>query len=185
MTEPRRRAFSPAPTHISPGRQILALAKDPVLVKMQPPKSSGPFGISKAPSHFKMGVRYCYPICCVLHFCWDNALGRAASMTRWKQIHHSRGASDRVPCGLLHSGGSPLSFSKRLWRILRFECEFLQPTNLGKQRREFVAQGGPQYRGSTIEVRQRAVDGGFVEELWWGGEAAALRSNHDDIRAHE
>ncbi len=136
---------------------------------MTPPTTSrpGPFGFLRVPSHLISGVRYGYPICCVLHFCWDNALGRAAGMTRWKQIRHERGGLAYVSCGLFHAGGSPLPLNERLRRMLSFEWAYLQPTKDGTRRREFVSQGGPGYRASTIGDRRRASDLGVLEVLWW------------------
>ena len=138
---------------------------------MTPPTASrpGPFGFRRVPSHFRLGIRYGYPICCVIHFCWDNALGRAAGMTRWKQIAHDRSQSTCVPCGLLHAGGSPFSPHRRLRRMLGFEWALLEPTKEGSRRREFATQGGPCYQASTIEDRQRMSDHGLLEELWWAG----------------
>ena len=136
---------------------------------MTPPtaKQPGPFGFRRVPSHLKFGVRYEYPICCVIHFCWDNALGRAAGMTRWRQISYDRAHSKYVPCGLFHAGGSPLPLTERLRRMLNFEWAFLQPTGRGRMRREFAAKGGPEYRASTVKERRRASDEGALEALWW------------------
>lgn len=119
--------------------------------------------------HFRKGIRYRIPVCCIIHFCWDNMLRRAAGMTRWRQIAYDRSHSTCVPCGLFHAGGSPLPPRERLWRTLSFEWAFLQPTKQGKRRREFVSHGGRTYRESSIEERQRAGDFGHLEELWWRG----------------
>lgn len=128
-----------------------------------------PYGFRIVIFHFRMGIRYRIPVCCIIHFCWDNILDRAAGMTRWKQISHDRANSSCVPCGLFHPGGSPLPLPKRLWRMLSFEWTFLQPTKQGKRRREFVSHGGQNYRESSVKDRQNASDRGNLEELWWQG----------------
>ena len=130
-------------------------------------ESIGPARFRKLSSHFRTGIRHGYPICCVLHFCWDNMLGRAAGMTRWKQVQHDRRRGSHVPCGLFHPGGSSFSLCRRIHRTLRFEWQFLQPTRQGRRRRGFQAHGGPHYRAATIEDRQRADHEGVIEKLWW------------------
>ena len=130
-------------------------------------RQPGPFGFRRVPSHLKSGIHYGYPICCVLHFCWDNALGRAAGMTRWKQIRHERSGPAYVPCGLFHGGGSPLSIVMRVRRILSFEIALLQRTERGRKWRGLASHGGTLYQVSTNCDRQQAADKGTVESLWW------------------
>jgi hypothetical protein len=45
---------------------------------------------------FRLGLGYGYPLCCVLHYCWDGIWGWPSSMTRWNQI--ATDPSDRLPC---------------------------------------------------------------------------------------
>lgn len=130
-------------------------------------RKPGPYGVRRVPFHFRSGIQYDYPICCVLHFCWDNMLGRAAGMTRWKQIRHKRSGLTCVPCGLFHDGGSTLSPPLRAWRILSFEWVFLLPTKQGKSRREIASRGAPSYQVSTVEERRQAINRGRQEESWW------------------
>jgi len=129
---------------------------------------SGPFGAKCLPFHLRSGIRYRIPICCVVHFCWDNVLGRAAGMTRWKQISHDRTRSTFVPCGIFHAGDSPHLTLKRLWRMFRFEWVAFQPTQRGRTWRELAAYGSSCYQASTIEERLRASDQRVFGELWWG-----------------
>lgn len=128
---------------------------------------ASPFGARRVPFHFRMGIGYGYPICCVLHFCWDNALGRAAGMTRWKQISCVRSRSTYVPCGAFHCGDSPFSFTERIWRVLKFEWTYVLPTDRGRTLRQVASKGGRQYQESTIEERQSLNDQGQIERLWW------------------
>ena len=140
---------------------------------MTPPTMSqvGPFGFRRVPFHLRSGVHHGYPICCVIHFCWDNMLGRAAGMTRWKQICQDRTRSSYVPCGLLHAGGSTFALHERLWRMLGFEWALLQPNRQGRELRELASMGSPRYQTSTIEERQRVSNHGNPEGLWWSQEA--------------
>lgn len=130
---------------------------------------AGPFGVEIVPIHLRMGIRHGVPACCIAHFCWDNMLGRAAGMTRWKQISHDRVHSRFVPCGIIHAGGSSFRLPGRLWRMLAFEWAFLQPPRLGRRRRAFASRGGNAYRESSVEERQRASDLGRLEDFWWHG----------------
>ena len=129
-----------------------------------------PFGVRRVPLHLRSGIHYGYPICCVLHFCWDNALGRAAGMTRWRQISYDRARSTFVPCGFLHAEGSPFSFPERLWRMFIFEYRWFQPTGVGKKNRERAFHGSARYRNSKESERSQASADGCLEALWWDDE---------------
>ena len=47
-------------------------------------------------SDFVSGVRYKFPVCCVLNFCIDNLLGRPSAQLRWTD------KTDHIPC-FVHS----------------------------------------------------------------------------------
>ncbi|MFN8160893.1 MAG: hypothetical protein U0R52_07610 [Solirubrobacterales bacterium] len=125
-----------------------------------------PRGPGDVLGHWLQGRRYGYPVCCIAHFCWDNALNRAADMDRWKQIHHNRNFDGPVPCGIFHAGGSPYSARNRMRRILQFEWQFLQTPAVSLRQRALTAQGGPPYQEASVELRQWAEDHRRLEQIW-------------------
>lgn len=131
-------------------------------------KQSGPFGSRRLLFHLKSGIRYRIPICCVAHFCWDNMLGRAAGMARWKQIANDRSAEPFVPCGFWHTGHSPLSSIERVRQLLKFEYLCLLPTQRGRARRKIAAGGSRLYRNSSERERHESQEQDGLELLWWG-----------------
>lgn len=147
-------------------RQSLSPRLDSLGVRARPMKE--PFGLRMVPEHFRCGVRRKYPVCCVVHFCWDNALGRASAMTRWKQIRHLRSEVEFVPCGILHAGGSTLPLSQRLASLFRVERDLLKPTQAGVKLRTTAAVGSALYRNASIEQRRLAIAEEKLEALWWG-----------------
>lgn len=118
-------------------------------------------------AHFRLGIHYGIPLCCNLHFCWDNLFGRAARMTRWKQTRQSRSVPNWVPCGLRHAHGSPFRPARRLVRILTFEAVALLPTGAGRRLRSVARLGSAGYRHADIDKKKTAIRKGEIENLWW------------------
>lgn len=131
-------------------------------------KPRSPFDVRRLPFHIRMGFQYGIPICCIIHFCWDNMLRRAAGMTRWKQISNDRNCHDWVPCGVLHVGGSAYSCPERVTRILWFELSTLSFTRQAAKLRSTASCGSQAYREADTEAMEQAIANGRVERLWWG-----------------
>ena len=55
----------------------------------------------KAVKHFKLGIKYHYPICCILHFCIDSLMGKLPGKER-RKILKRKDNSFYVPC-VIHS----------------------------------------------------------------------------------
>ena len=77
---------------------------------------------------WRRGRFYGYPLCCVVHFCWDVLAGYPSGVARAAQIAHSEeGEWHHVPCGIFHRGDSRLALHTRLWRIVAFQWYQLGP----------------------------------------------------------
>ena len=90
--------------------------------------------LAEAAEDWRTGRGYGYPRCCIVHYCWDIALGRGPLTARHAQIQYEWAGPDarwdwrprpwdgpeQIPCGVIHSRGSPFPLLRRMWRILAF-----------------------------------------------------------------
>lgn len=72
-------------------------------------------GVAIFLKHLRMGVWYGYPICCILHFSMDSALGKKRVAGRRGGIHPAPNKA-YVPCAY-HQGRHPLwmPFNSKNW----------------------------------------------------------------------
>ena len=133
----------------------------PVLTPMQtlPDRPSVVDRISVCVHHWQVGDRYGVPRCCRAHFCFDQALGRAAGVVRWRQIGSwsTLLGPDRrwVPCGIRHPGYSPLTAPRRTLRIAAFNLAVLLPGRRAEWLRERAKSPGPVWYGIDLESKGR------------------------------
>ena len=109
----------------------------------------------------------------MVHFCWDNLLGRQAAVVRWRQLTPGAGDGSQacVPCGVLHSGPSQLAFHRRVLRIAGFQWWWLLPTASGKALRSLASYGSRAWREATPETKVCASREQRLKRLWWGSAA--------------
>lgn len=89
-------------------------------------------------------------------------------MTRWKQIEFDRGLLAYVPCGFIHSHGSPYRGPHRIWRMIRFQLETCLPFRSSLSMRRMARHGSEEYRTADVDTKKIAIENGSIERLWWG-----------------
>jgi hypothetical protein len=116
-----------------------------------------------------LGVRLDYPLCCMLHCCWDGIWGWPSAMVRWRQIDTDpTHLQPCVPCGLLHVGGSRLPVGARLRAVARFQRRHL-PGGSRHNACEPARKGSRRWRDATTEeVFAACPSGAAYRRLYWG-----------------
>jgi hypothetical protein len=137
-------------------------------------------------THWKQGRLFRIPVCCRVHFCIDQALGRTAAMVRWRQIGiWSSPAPKRrfVPCGVFHGGYSPYSPALRVVRIVVFNTTLLLPGARANWMRQRTREPGPVW--CALEVEQRAALSriGWNGPMWWARSSPPPPAARSRIRA--
>ena len=116
----------------------------------------------------RLGLHYGYPLCCIVHYCWDGVWGWPSSMTRWRQIADDpRHPDPFVPCGIWHHSGSALSLAQRLWAIILFQVRHLAPTRRGRERRALVTRGSRRWQGASAAEKQWFSEQEALASLYW------------------
>lgn len=128
-----------------------------------------PRGLRAALRDWRLGREYGFPICCIVHFCLDRLFGRAAAMTRWRQIAApaSWPATAFVPCGILHPPASRQVRTRLILRILCFQVAWALPGPRGRRLRRLAKHGGRAWWEADTAVVVAAGQAGKQGLLWW------------------